>query len=112
MQRRRPRRGVSLFVVDRDLDVELAVRRAAEAFGDLALAGQRAAVLIEPHVVVETDRLDDKRVALPFAGRVAVERRQVHINERRPAVGEDLTESRVALAENDDESWQLDDLLQ
>src|SRR6185312_10533393 len=52
---------VRLRIVDRDLDFERAVIRAADSFRNLALPGQRIARCVQPKIVSETGSLDHHR---------------------------------------------------
>src|SRR5215467_2298785 len=62
-----PRLRVRLRVVDRHLDVHVAEILADEALGHAQLVGVGLAGVVEPSFVVETDGLDDQRVAIPVS---------------------------------------------
>src|SRR5215471_12503663 len=63
---------VRLRVVDRHVDLEVTVVRSPPPLGHLALRRHRAALNVEPHIVAETDRLDDERIAFPVTDGVAI----------------------------------------
>src|SRR4029077_19875525 len=67
--RRRPRAGVSLGVVDGELNFEPSKVRPTDSLGDPALRGERIALQVEPQTVLESGGLHDQRVALPAARR-------------------------------------------
>ena len=74
--------------------------RTAEALGHLQRVGVRAAVDVEPAgplVAEEVRRLDDQRVALPPAARVAEPPRLRVVVRRRPAVHVDVAQPVVRL---------------
>ena len=54
-----PRRGKGLWIIDCDIDFQKAETRAADAFGDASLAGQRCAAGAEPGPVANSVRRDD-----------------------------------------------------
>src|SRR5678816_891435 len=60
----RPRFRVGFRIVDRDIDLDAPVLRAAEFLGDLSAAREGRALDVQPSFVPQTDRLDDKRIAL------------------------------------------------
>src|SRR5581483_791547 len=74
----RPRLRVRFRILEREIDLQVPVGRPAEPLGELRLAAVRAAVHVEPAVVravlraAQVVRLDDERVALPVADRIAV----------------------------------------
>src|SRR5579884_2027736 len=76
-------------IVDRDLAHERAEVLARPALDRVQLLAVRVAPEIEPELVVEADRVDDQRVALVPADRVAVPR-GIEIRGVLPAVHEDL----------------------
>src|SRR5688500_6164428 len=63
---------VSCWIFYGYVDLQRAVIESAEALRQLALAGQLAALHVEPDVVTEADGLDDERVAVPASRRIAV----------------------------------------
>src|SRR5262245_13374944 len=65
--------------------------------------------VIEPALVVEAERLDDERVAVPLAERVA-EPCRLTFSWIVATVGEDLTVLREVLEQDDRESWCLNEL--
>src|SRR5262245_1915779 len=77
---------------DRGHDLELAELGARIALDGLELLRVRMADEVEPEEVVEPDRLDDERVALPVADRVAVPRR-LFVVGMPAAIHEDLPEA-------------------
>ena len=50
-----PRLGIGLWIIDRDVDFQMA----ADAFGEASLAGQRCAAGAEPGPVANSVRRDD-----------------------------------------------------
>src|SRR5215470_20218398 len=109
---RRERLRVCLRIVNRLFEFQHAELRPPEALGDRGRAGQRAAADIEPAVVHEAGRLDDERVAVPAAYRVAVVPGLDFISLRQlPAVQKHLTDRRARCFVNQQHFlWRLDDL--
>src|SRR5262245_59049305 len=61
---REPRFCISARIVDRHIDFELRLVRPLEALDEMELLRVRVAHLIEPRLVVKSDRVDHKRVAV------------------------------------------------
>jgi len=95
-------------VVDGLRDLEVAEARAPDALRDAQLLGVRRAREIEPGAVLEPERLDDERVALPAADGIAHEAR-VRVFRQRAPVEEDLPVAHV-LRKDDQERRRLDEL--
>src|SRR5215467_5091377 len=67
-----PRLGVSLRIVNRRLDFERSKILAVKALGDVERLGSRVTLVrVEPGLIVESGRLNDQRVAIPAARRIA-----------------------------------------
>src|SRR5689334_18751865 len=79
-------------VGDSGLDLELAELGARIALDGLELFRVRMAHKIEPEKIVEPDRLDHQRVALPVTDRVAVPR-GLFVVGMLAAIHEDLPET-------------------
>src|SRR5215471_10623471 len=101
MDRDCPWPGVSLGVVDGDLDVQVAVIGAAVTLDDLAGLGECAAFHVEPAEILEMRRFHDQRVAFPMADRISVPP-WFGILWQGPAIGEDLPYSAVGFVQNHD----------
>src|SRR5438477_2120770 len=80
-----PRLRVRLRIVDRHLDVHASNRRTMEALDHAQRFGARQPAHVEPRLSILADRLDDERVAVPLADRVALPRR-LRIFRQRTAV--------------------------
>src|SRR5262245_48100639 len=63
---------VRRWIFDSYIDVQGAVIKALEALRELAGAGERAALNVEPHVVAKSHGFDYQRVAIPMANRIAI----------------------------------------
>src|SRR4051812_5899721 len=105
-----PRLGIRLRIVHRDVDPQCSVIHPRETLGQLQLVGERAAVDVEPPAVAEPARLDDQRVALPLADRIALPRRVRVLARQRTAVREDLPQPEVRLVNDQRDVGCLDDL--
>src|SRR6186713_2682102 len=68
----RPGLGVRLRVLDREIGLEPAVTRTADALGQFESAGIRCAAHVQPAIVAESRRLDHEGVAVPAAHGVAL----------------------------------------
>src|SRR5262249_22570742 len=84
---------VGLRIVDRDVDLHLADRLPCEPLDDAQRLGAGQPAHVEPRPAVLTDCLDDQRVALPFADRIAHPRR-LGVLRQGAAVEEDLAVDR------------------
>src|SRR5262249_30280719 len=69
----------------------------------------RMAVVIEPGRLVNTDRIHDQRIFVPFTDRISVPRGLAVLGER-PAVGKYLAVGMVRLEQYGDEPGSLNDL--
>src|SRR5947207_11576452 len=67
-----PRLRVRLRMVNRDVDLDAAVGRPAEALGDFRAARERRAVDVEPAFVPKADCLYNQRIAFISANRIAI----------------------------------------
>src|SRR5579863_7496383 len=92
VQQSAPWFGVRFGVVDSDLHGHVPEVAALEALGGMEGVGVGMAIVIQPALVVETARLDDERIALPAADRVA-EPAGLSIFGKRAAVRENLSRS-------------------
>src|SRR5262245_14886961 len=99
----RPRFRVRLGIVDGDVDLQRAEVGPAESLGQLSSRRQRRAVDVEPYVIAEVRRLDDERVAVPAASRIAKPPRLRIVGRRRAAVHEDLAQAGVGFVDDDDD---------
>ena len=63
----RPRRGIGLRIVDRDLDFEVSVVRPPDPFDCFGLLRQRFPARIQPKIVAEPAGFHHQRVAFPMA---------------------------------------------
>ena len=71
MQRKRPRLGVRLRIVNGNFDVHVPEVGAAEAFDGVQGFGMRTAAVIEPALVIETPGINLEPVAVPLADGIA-----------------------------------------
>ncbi|HYR82753.1 MAG TPA: hypothetical protein VE422_01595 [Terriglobia bacterium] len=62
----RPGSGISLRVVDSDLQIDVPEAGAPEAFGDVRRFGLGVPVHVQPPFIIKADGFDDQRVALPL----------------------------------------------
>src|SRR4029077_19132310 len=99
-----PGLGVRLGIVHRDLHYQVSIIQPAEPLRYFRGVRRRAAETVQPQSVPEAIRLHHQRVLVPLACRVPAPGR-LRVQLERPAVGEDLTISRVALVENDYQTW-------
>src|SRR5262249_51085141 len=101
-----PRRGESARILNMNAGVhELAALHYAEAFDDMQLFGVRSLVTFDERLGVETDGVDDQRVALVVANRFSVPRR---LDVRRMLVGEiDVADLVIGLPDHQDFLWPL-----
>jgi hypothetical protein len=67
-----PRRGVGAGIVNRDLVFDRIRIGASETLAEMKLVGRGEAIAVEPEALVETDRVDDERIAFPMADRMPV----------------------------------------
>ena len=58
--------GIGFGVLYRDIDLECSEIGAADSLGNSSGRRQRAAVVIDPDIVPETNALYDQRIALPM----------------------------------------------
>jgi len=97
-----PRRGVGAGVVNRDLVFDRIRVGASETLDEMKLVGRGEAVAVEPEALVETDRVDDERIAFPMADRMPVIGRNKLLRVCL-AIHEDRSERvRTADIENED----------
>src|SRR5262249_34584430 len=59
---------INLGVIDRNLNFQVPEVRPSETLGDMQRLGSWLAGLIQPGFSVETTRVDDEGVAIPFTG--------------------------------------------
>src|SRR3984957_7308406 len=85
-----PRLGISLWIVNGDLDVHVADPWTGETFGDVPRFGPWMPLHVEPCPAVLSDGIYDQRVLVPMADRIAHPGR-LWILRERPAIREDLT---------------------
>src|SRR5579859_588046 len=108
VERKRP--GISSGVVDGDFVVQVSPIGAAIALDYVKLLGMRMADAIEPKLVVESHRVYDERVSLPFAPGIA-EPTGIKVLGMRAAVHEDLAIGmHVSFDQEDDQLGSLDNL--
>src|ERR1039457_901652 len=63
--------GQSFLVLDRDLNIQVTQVRPRIAFGHVHRSAMRFAGGIEPGLIVEADRVDYQRIAIPLSNRDA-----------------------------------------
>ena len=73
-QGHRPRLRVGLWIVDRDLDVEMSEVGSPDSLTNLCAFGNHAAVPIDPRVIAKSDGVDHQRVVGPGGRRIAFPR--------------------------------------
>jgi hypothetical protein len=111
--------GIGLGIVNGEVDVQVAEVHAPEPLRQPQRVGERAAVEIQPPVggrvaegAAEVVRIDDQRVAVPPADRIAVPvRLRLTLLRQRAAVRVDRANHVVRLVDHDRLVRQLDDLL-
>ena len=104
-----PWAGVRFGVVDRDFDFHCSVVHPADPLNNLRSICYRAAVAVEPHIVVEARRLHHECVAFPLARGVAFE--GWHFNIRQgTSIREYLPVRRVHFIESDEQAGHLHNL--
>src|ERR1700680_1958367 len=69
----------------------------------------RKALHVQPSLVVETDRVDDQRIAIPVADRIS-HPGWTKILRVLPAIGVDLSNEMVVLEQHQNSSARLNDL--
>src|SRR5262245_59561275 len=87
--RERPWLGIRVPIVNRDLNIHVAEILPAEPLDDVQRFGCRLALLIQPELSIEALRVNNERVAVPGAGRIA-EPRGRRICSDFPTVKKDL----------------------
>src|SRR4029453_4220417 len=108
LERNRPRSRVRPWVLQRDLNFQMAEVGAAITFHHAQRFRVRMTVTIQPRPVIESDAFDHKRVALPAPNRIA-HPTWIGLGLQRAAVQEDLT-IREIFVEHHDQLWRLNDL--
>src|SRR5262245_5076109 len=83
---------------------------ASKSFGEMHVFGVRVTHRVEPALIVETDGIDHKRLALPFTRGIAHPSR-FGILHRLTAVEEYLTENVVLLVKDQDQSRCLNNFV-
>src|SRR5207237_9570814 len=91
LELRGPRLGVRARIIHGHFESEVAFIDARPALDDVQLLRVRIAPVVEPRLVVEADRVDDERVTLPSADRVAPPRR-IALIRMLPSVHAELPE--------------------
>ncbi len=66
-----PRSRVGFRIVDGRFVLQRVVVGPRDVFDDVERVGVREAGASEPELLIEADRVDDERVAVPLAGRIA-----------------------------------------
>src|SRR5579863_3233890 len=108
VERKRP--GISSGIVDGDFVVQVTRIGAAITLDDVKLLGVRMADAIEPKLVVESHRVYNERVSLPFAPGIA-EPTGIEVLGMGAAVHEDLAVGmHVSFDQEDDQLGSLDNL--
>src|ERR1700730_10930318 len=108
VERERPR--ISAGVVDGDFVVQVSPVGTAITLDYVKLLGMRMADAIEPKLVVESHRVYDERVSLPFPPGIA-EPTGIKVLGMRAAVHEDLAVGmHVSFDQEDDQLGSLDNL--
>lgn len=74
MKRSCPGFRVGLWIIDRNLDFEVAVAHPTDPLDDSGLVRERMALSIKP-ISLDSDGVNDQRVTLPPADRIAFEGR-------------------------------------
>ena len=82
---------------------------AMEAFFDPHVFGMAVPAGVEPAPVVESDRVDDQRVAFPSPDRIA-QPRSHGIDRKLPSVRVDLAVNGLHFIQEQEFAWCLDDL--
>ena len=96
----RPRLGVGLGIVDRELHFQVAVVWTTDSLDRPRFARERIALEVQPQSVLVTACFDHQFVALPMTHRVALEIGKRILGQRAP-VEKDLAILRHILAEDD-----------
>src|SRR4029077_12862 len=108
VERERP--GISAGVVDGDFIVQVTRIGPAITLDYVKLLGMRMADAIEPKLVVESHRVYDERVSIPFAAGIA-EPTGIEVLGMGAAVHEDLAVGmHVSFDQEDDQLGSLDNL--
>src|SRR5437870_724236 len=102
--------GIRFGVVDRDLNVHVPEILPVEPLDDVQRFGCRLALLIQPELSIETLRVDNERVAVPPARRIAQPCRR-GIRREFPAIEKDLTpQDAESFVKDDNELGLLNEL--
>ena len=112
----RPWLRVRLGILDRQIDLQMAVSRPPDALGELGVAAVRAAVDVHPAVVGTIFRaskivgLDDERVPVPSPDGIAIPPRlRLTLRRQRPAVQVDVADAVVRLVLDQDQLFHVVD---
>src|ERR1700680_1835463 len=108
VERKRP--GISAGIVDGDFVVQVSPIGATITLDYVKLLGMRMADAIEPKLVVESHRVYDERVSLPFAPGIT-EPTGIKVLGMNTAIHEDLAVGMyVSFDQEDDQLGGLDNL--
>src|SRR6516225_7168799 len=100
---------VRLRIIDGDFVRHMAKVKAMKAFGRMIALGMRMAAIIYICQVIETDRIDHERIALPLADRISHPRGRRVLRESA-AIRENLAEVALVLEMNQRHGGSLNDL--
>src|ERR1041385_8011562 len=98
-QRGRPRLTISNRVLKRELDIHLTQVFPLKTFDKAQLIAMRVSRRIEPALIVQAPRVDDQRVALPFAYGIS-KPCGIHFLRMATPIGENLPEARALFKQN------------
>src|SRR5262245_16192207 len=105
-----PLPGIRVGVVNRDLNVHVPEIFPVEPLDDVQRFGCRLALLIQPELSIETFRVDNERVAVPPARRIAQPCGR-SVRREFPAIEKDLTpEDAESFIKDDNELGLLNEL--
>ena len=105
-----PRLRQHFRIVDRDLHDEVVLRRTRNALDDAQLVAVKPrAGIVDERSLVEPDRFDDERVALP-AGRTVAVKQRLRVLGVRASIGVDDAEVVEHFDELHQQSWRLNEL--
>src|SRR4030095_14528949 len=97
-----------LWIIDRNLYIHMSEVTPLESFGDAHGFTVRVPRIVEPGTIVETNRFQDERIALPFADRVAEP--CLLFDFRKPAsIGKYLSKVIHFFKKDHNHAWCLND---
>src|ERR1700682_2993402 len=100
--------GVSLGVIDGDLNAQMPEVGACEALGDMHRVAVGMTCVIQPAPVVESSGIDNQRVSLPLTSRITIPGRQRDFGTAA-AIHENLPKVSHLLVKDSDDVRSLND---